>query len=133
MGFDDLKDFFPTIEILPNLQCFDYACRDHQREYILVMPARDVVAKGEVEAEAEATRASSLPVNYDNEQNISFADDDKSLATIGSTTSMSSQKDLCVSTQMRSRNLFYPRNHQTMHRICDLDNLRKHFEVLIAY
>ncbi|KAL3571269.1 hypothetical protein D5086_028518 [Populus alba] len=73
LGYNSLKDFFPTMEMRPNPQCSNAACLERQKEYLLVKPARDaaIIAK----MEAEALSVPEGPLHADNEWNISVVDD----------------------------------------------------------
>lgn len=73
LGYNALKDFFPTMEMKPNPQCSNAACLDRQNEYMLVKPTRDAAAKAKMEA--EAVLSNEAPVHTDNEWNISVVDD----------------------------------------------------------
>ncbi|KAI5562936.1 hypothetical protein POPTR_015G096300v4 [Populus trichocarpa] len=68
LGYNSLKDFFPTMEMRPNPQCSNAACLERQKEYLLVKPARDaaIIAK----MEAEALSVPEGPLHTDNEWNI---------------------------------------------------------------
>jgi len=133
LGYNALKDYFPTMEMLPNPQCSNSSCRDRQREYIQIKPAKDAAAKARVEAEAEAAHASSLPVHYDNEWNISVVDDNKSEATIGNTPSDELPEGLVR--ELPDANVLEKpvlSEESAVHTICDLDNLREQLEALNA-
>lgn len=73
LGYNALKDYFPTMEMRPNPQCSNAACLERQKEYILKRPARDAAAKAKMEAEALAEPEG--PIHADNEWNISVVDD----------------------------------------------------------
>ncbi|CAM0911326.1 unnamed protein product [Alopecurus aequalis] len=73
LGYNSLKDYFPTMEMKPNPQCSNPACLERQKEYRQSKPARDAAAKAKMEA--EATAAIEYPVHIDNEWNISVVDD----------------------------------------------------------
>ncbi|KAM0903682.1 hypothetical protein ACQ4PT_018509 [Festuca glaucescens] len=73
LGYNSLKDYFPTMEMRPNPQCSNPACLERQKEYMQSKPARDAAAKAKIEAEASA--AIEYPVHIDNEWNISVVDD----------------------------------------------------------
>ncbi|KAH6790938.1 Rossmann-fold superfamily protein [Perilla frutescens var. frutescens] len=74
LGYNALKDYFPTMEMKPNPQCSNAACMERQKEYILAKPARDAAAaKAKMEAE-ESVEPECL--HDDNEWNISVVDDD---------------------------------------------------------
>uniref|UniRef100_A0A0E0G712 Ubiquitin-like modifier-activating enzyme 5 n=1 Tax=Oryza nivara TaxID=4536 RepID=A0A0E0G712_ORYNI len=68
LGYNSLKDYFPTMEMKPNPQCSNPACVQRQSK-----PARDAAAKAKMEAEASA--ADECPVHLDNDWNISVVDD----------------------------------------------------------
>nr|GMD27773.1 ubiquitin-like modifier-activating enzyme 5 [Ipomoea batatas] len=68
LGYNALKDYFPTMEMKPNTQCSNAACLERQREYILAKPARDAAAKAKIEE--EASKVTEIPIHDDNEWNI---------------------------------------------------------------
>ncbi|THU69858.1 hypothetical protein C4D60_Mb08t18840 [Musa balbisiana] len=72
LGYNSLKDFFPTMEMRPNPQCSNNACIERQKEYLQTKPARDAAAKAKLEAESSKTEG---PLHMDNEWNISVVDD----------------------------------------------------------
>ncbi|KAL2321681.1 hypothetical protein Fmac_026060 [Flemingia macrophylla] len=73
LGYNSLKDFFPTMQMKPNPQCSNVACLKRQEEYMLAKPTRDAAAKAKMEAEAPSTEEG--PLHQDNEWNISVVDD----------------------------------------------------------
>ncbi|KAG5230326.1 thiF family protein [Salix suchowensis] len=73
LGYNSLKDFFPTMEMRPNPQCSNAACLERQKEYLLVKPARDAAIRAKMEA--EALLVPEGPLHTDNEWNISVEDD----------------------------------------------------------
>ncbi|KAJ4814762.1 Ubiquitin-like modifier-activating enzyme 5 [Rhynchospora pubera] len=73
LGYNSLKDFFPTMEMRPNPQCSNAVCVDRQKEYMKSKPARDAAAKAKIEAEASSLNEE--PLHLDNEWNISVVDD----------------------------------------------------------
>ncbi|XP_031279945.1 ubiquitin-like modifier-activating enzyme 5 [Pistacia vera] len=73
LGYNSLKDYFPTMAMKPNPQCSNAACLERQEEYILAKPARDAAAKAKMEA--EALSATECQLHADNEWNISIVDD----------------------------------------------------------
>lgn len=75
LGYNSLKDYFPTMEMKPNPQCSNAACLERQKEYILAKPARDAAIKAKLEA--EALSSIEVPLHTDNEWNISVVDDDE--------------------------------------------------------
>ncbi|KAJ6888900.1 hypothetical protein NC652_029866 [Populus alba x Populus x berolinensis] len=52
LGYNSLKDYFPTMEMRPNPQCSNAACLERQKEYLLEKPARDAAIRAKMEAEA---------------------------------------------------------------------------------
>ncbi|KAL3619055.1 hypothetical protein CASFOL_036625 [Castilleja foliolosa] len=75
LGYNALKDFFPTMEMKPNPQCSNAACLERQKEYNLVKPARDAAAAARAKMEAEEL-VEPESLHTDNEWNISVVDDD---------------------------------------------------------
>ncbi|WOL00938.1 ubiquitin-like modifier-activating enzyme 5 [Canna indica] len=75
LGYNSLKDFFPTMEMRPNPQCSNMACIERQKEYLQAKPARDAAAKAKLEA--ESAKDDDGPLHMDNEWNISVVDDDE--------------------------------------------------------
>lgn len=73
LGYNALKDYFPTMEMKPNPQCPNAACLERQKEYISAKPAREAEAKAKMEA--EALPITETPLHADNEWNISVVDD----------------------------------------------------------
>ncbi|KAH0471052.1 hypothetical protein IEQ34_000775 [Dendrobium chrysotoxum] len=73
LGYNSLKDYFPTMEMKPNPQCSNSACLERQKEYLLAKPVRDALAKAK--NEAEASRENESPLHMENEWNISVVDD----------------------------------------------------------
>lgn len=73
LGYNALKDYFPTMEMKPNQQCSNTACLERQKEYMLAKPARDAAAKAKMET--ESSLAEEIPLHVDNEWNISVDDD----------------------------------------------------------
>lgn len=83
LGYNALKDFFPTMEMKPNPQCSNSACLERQREYILAKPARDAAARAKMEA--KGVSVTEVPLHEENEWNISVVDDsDLAVTEIGS-------------------------------------------------
>ncbi|KAL6175043.1 hypothetical protein ACLB2K_051686 [Fragaria x ananassa] len=74
LGYNSLKDFFPTMEMRPNPQCSNFACMERQKEYLLAKPARDAASKAKMEAEASSS-VIEAPLHLDNEWEISVVDD----------------------------------------------------------
>ncbi|KAJ0751053.1 putative THIF-type NAD/FAD binding, ubiquitin-activating enzyme [Helianthus annuus] len=72
LGYNALKDYFPTMAMKPNPQCSNGPCLERQKEYMLLKPARDAAAKAKMEEELSTIE---IPVHADNEWNISVVDD----------------------------------------------------------
>ncbi|KAK9080550.1 hypothetical protein SSX86_000308 [Deinandra increscens subsp. villosa] len=72
LGYNALKDYFPTMTMKPNPQCSNGPCIERQKEYMLIKPARDAAAKAKMEEELSAIE---IPIHDDNEWNISVVDD----------------------------------------------------------
>ncbi|KAE8123876.1 hypothetical protein FH972_018795 [Carpinus fangiana] len=75
LGYNSLKDYFPTMEMKPNPQCSNVACLERQQEYILAKPARDAALKAKMEAESLSVEEG--PLHADNEWSISVLDDNE--------------------------------------------------------
>ncbi|XP_031476512.1 ubiquitin-like modifier-activating enzyme 5 [Nymphaea colorata] len=73
LGYNALKDYFPTMEMRPNTQCSNAACLERQKEYAQMEPIRDAEAKAMMETQALSDEG---PLHVDNEWNISVVDDD---------------------------------------------------------
>ncbi|KAF4361626.1 hypothetical protein F8388_007642 [Cannabis sativa] len=73
LGYNSLKDFFPTMEMKPNPQCSNGACMERQKEYLILKPARDAAAKAKMEA--ETSLVVEAPLHLDNEWSISVVDE----------------------------------------------------------
>ncbi|GAV80774.1 ThiF domain-containing protein [Cephalotus follicularis] len=73
LGYNSLKDYFPTMEMRPNPHCLNAACLERQNEYLLAKPARDAAAKAKMEAEASSVV--ETPLHDENEWNIRVVDD----------------------------------------------------------
>ncbi|PON77317.1 Ubiquitin-activating enzyme E [Parasponia andersonii] len=126
LGYNSLKDFFPTMEMKPNPQCSNAACLQRQKEYLLEKPARDAAAK--VKIEAEALLATEAPLHLDNEWSISVVDESE-LAKVDVKASDTLPEGL-------TRELPSADEYQTLHAeapvstIDDLEDLRKQLEAL---
>ncbi|CAN1318296.1 Ubiquitin-like modifier-activating enzyme 5 [Linum perenne] len=70
LGYNSLKDFFPTMEMKPNPHCSNGACLERQKEYLVLKPERDAAARAKMEA--EASLAPEGPLHDDNEWNIRY-------------------------------------------------------------
>lgn len=80
LGYNSLKDYFPTMKMMPNPQCSNSACLERQREYAQAKPARDALDKARMAAEASVSDEG--PLHMDNEWNISVTDDSE-ISTAG--------------------------------------------------
>uniref|UniRef100_A0A0D6QYX6 Ubiquitin-like modifier-activating enzyme 5 n=1 Tax=Araucaria cunninghamii TaxID=56994 RepID=A0A0D6QYX6_ARACU len=127
LGYNSLKDYFPTMEMLPNPQCSNSACLERQQEYIQTKPARDAVAKAK--EQAEAATMSSHPIHEDNEWNISVLDDDRLEVTIDSTLSDALPEGLVHELPQPGRDAGAEVLHTTNYD-CDLYDLQKQLEDL---
>lgn len=130
LGYNALKDFFPTMEMKPNPQCSNLACLDRQKEYALTKPARDAAAKAKMELEASS--APEVSVHLDNEWNISVVDDDSDTEK---TNVQKSSDTLPVGLvrELPSADEFQnPSVGETSTTFDDLDELRKQLEALNA-
>ncbi|KAF5957305.1 hypothetical protein HYC85_004530 [Camellia sinensis] len=73
LGYNALKDYFPTMEMKPNPQCSNAACLERQNEYILAKPARDAAAKAKKEEASEPdSLKDKINVLDDSERNITL-------------------------------------------------------------
>ena len=80
VGYNALKDFFPTMAVGANLECRNSICRRRQQEYKAFMASPEQVAKLKAAEEAAAAAAAAeaaKPVHEENEWKIEcVADDD---------------------------------------------------------
>uniref|UniRef100_A0A0C9RQV3 Ubiquitin-like modifier-activating enzyme 5 n=1 Tax=Wollemia nobilis TaxID=56998 RepID=A0A0C9RQV3_9CONI len=127
LGYNSLKDYFPTMEMLPNPQCSNSACLERQQEYIQTKPARDAAAKAKEQAEAATTY--SHPIHEDNEWDISVLDDDRLEVTIDSTMSDALPEGLVHELPQPGRDADAEVLHTTNYD-CDLYDLQKQLEDL---
>ncbi|KAL6961455.1 hypothetical protein U1Q18_039223 [Sarracenia purpurea var. burkii] len=127
LGYNALKDYFPTMEMKPNPQCSNVACLERQKEYIRVKPARDAAAR------AKEDEASPLecPIHDDNEWNISVIDDSE-LVTTAVRSSDELPEGLVHELPSADvfQNLIIPQ--ETTNSVDDLEDLRKQLEALNA-
>nr|KJB51206.1 hypothetical protein B456_008G206300 [Gossypium raimondii] len=133
LGYNSLKDFFPTMTMKPNPQCSNAACLEQQKEYILAKPARDAAAKAKMEAEAAAAAAAGdMPLHVDNEWNISIVDDNEPAKSICGTSSDALPEGL--TRELPSADEFQKpqASGATDSAIDDLEDLRRQLEALNA-
>ncbi|KAL6973044.1 hypothetical protein U1Q18_027219 [Sarracenia purpurea var. burkii] len=127
LGYNALKDYFPTMEMKPNPQCSNVACLERQKEYILVKPARDAAAR------AKEDEASPLecPIHDDNEWNISVIDDRELVTTaVGSSDALPEGLVHELPSADVFQNLTIPQ--ETTNSVDDLEDLRKQLDALNA-
>ena len=81
LGYTAMTDFFPTMEMKPNPNCGNKACRRRQKEYCeLIVSPEYVAAQRKAEAARLAAEAEerAKPLHEDNEWNIELVGDDES-------------------------------------------------------
>ncbi|KAH7858440.1 hypothetical protein Vadar_023929 [Vaccinium darrowii] len=128
LGYNALKDFFPTMEMKPNPQCSNTACLERQKEYILAKPAWDAAAAKAKEDEVSVPEG---PVHDDNEWNISVVDDTEPVtenASSSDTLPDGLVRELPIANEFQK-----PSDPEEMtNSVDDLDELRKQLEALNA-
>ncbi|XP_058194453.1 ubiquitin-like modifier-activating enzyme 5 isoform X2 [Rhododendron vialii] len=128
LGYNALKDYFPTMEMKPNPQCSNTACLDRQKEYILAKPARDAAA---AKAKKDKVSVPECPVHDDNEWNISVVDDSEPITADASSSDTLPEglvRELPTADEFQK-----PCDPQEMiDSVDDLDELRKQLEALNA-
>ncbi|OVA09533.1 UBA/THIF-type NAD/FAD binding fold [Macleaya cordata] len=131
LGYNSLKDFFPTMAMKPNPQCSNSPCLERQKEYMLAKPARDAAAKAKMEA--EASLVTECPIHADNEWNISVVDDESELETTDAHTSSDALPTGLVR-ELPSADDFQkpPVPEETGNPIDDLEELRRQLDALNA-
>ncbi|KAG8381962.1 hypothetical protein BUALT_Bualt05G0027100 [Buddleja alternifolia] len=127
LGYNALKDFFPTMEMKPNPQCSNAACLERQKEYTLAKPARDAAARAKMEAEPLLEPEF---LHEDNEWNISVVDDDE----VQDPNASSGVADLPEGLvhELPSADEFQKPfiSEETSNSVDDLDELRRQLEAL---
>ncbi|XP_038708189.1 ubiquitin-like modifier-activating enzyme 5 isoform X2 [Tripterygium wilfordii] len=129
LGYNSLKDYFPTMEMRPNPQCSNAACLERQKEYILAKPARDAAAKAKMEAETLSAEEEAL--HADNEWNISIVDDSE-LETVDGTTSDALPEGLTRELPEADEFPKFPALGGTSTSVDDIDDLRRQLDALNA-
>ncbi|GAQ91248.1 ubiquitin-like modifier activating enzyme [Klebsormidium nitens] len=81
LGYNALADFFPTMEMRPNVQCDNAACRARQAEYAALAPEREAAARA-AQAAAAAVEEPQV-VHADNEWGIAVEEGDGEGAAAG--------------------------------------------------
>ncbi|XP_021905599.1 ubiquitin-like modifier-activating enzyme 5 [Carica papaya] len=128
LGYNSLKDYFPTMQMKPNPQCSNVACLQRQNDYILAKPARDAAAKAKMQAEASTSVEG--PLHFDNEWNISVVDDSE-VDTTGATSSDNLPEGLTRELPSADEYQKLPVPAEIA-SIDDLDDLRRQLEALNA-
>ncbi|OAY47956.1 ubiquitin-like modifier-activating enzyme 5 isoform X1 [Manihot esculenta] len=130
LGYNSLKDYFPTMEMRPNPQCSNAACLERQKEYILAKPARDAAAKTKMEA--EALLDIELPLHADNEWSISVVDDSELERSGASGSGPADTLPEGLTRELPSADEFQklPAADTTTTAIDDLEELRKQLDAL---
>ncbi|XP_015577562.1 ubiquitin-like modifier-activating enzyme 5 [Ricinus communis] len=127
LGYNSLKDYFPTMEMKPNPQCSNAACLERQKEYIIAKPARDAAAKAKMEA--EASLATEIPLHTDNEWNISVVDDSEP-ETKDATSSDKLPEGLARELPTADEFQKFPAAETSTTTFDDLEELKKQLEAL---
>ncbi|KAL3844309.1 hypothetical protein ACJIZ3_001712 [Penstemon smallii] len=127
LGYNALKDFFPTMEMKPNPQCSNAACLEKQKEYALAKPARDAAARAKMEVEISLEPEC---LHEDNDWNISVVDD--SDVQVSSTSSGALPEGLVF--ELPSADEFQKPSvsEETTNTVDDLEDLRRQLEALNA-
>ncbi|XP_073051859.1 ubiquitin-like modifier-activating enzyme 5 [Primulina eburnea] len=125
LGYNALKDFFPTMEMKPNPQCSNAACLERQKDYSRAKPARDAAARAKMEAE-ELLEPECL--HEDNEWNISVVDD----SDVQGSASNSGTLPEGLVHELPSADEFqtHPASQETTDTVTDLEDLRRQLEAL---
>lgn len=129
LGYNALKDYFPTMEMRPNPQCSNASCLERQKEYLLAKPARDAAAKAKMEAEALVV--AECPIHVDNEWNISVVDDSELDRTDGRSSDALPEgltHELPTADEFEKQ----PTPETTFNSVDDLDDLRRQLDALNA-
>ncbi|XP_034673969.1 ubiquitin-like modifier-activating enzyme 5 [Vitis riparia] len=129
LGYNALKDYFPTMEMRPNPQCSNASCLERQKEYLLAKPARDAAAKAKMEAEALVVV--ECPIHVDNEWNISVVDDSELDRTDGRSSDALPEgltHELPTADEFEKQ----PTPETTFNSVDDLDDLRRQLDALNA-
>ncbi|KAI3673604.1 hypothetical protein L6452_39727 [Arctium lappa] len=130
LGYNALKDFFPTMAMKPNPQCSNGACLERQKEYMLIKPARDAAAKAKMEEELSTIE---IPIHADNEWNISVVDDCD--ANIVNTQSSDALPEGLVH-ELPNADVYeqqQPTTEESIENVDDLEDLKRKLEALNAH
>ncbi|KAM7483454.1 hypothetical protein LguiB_008037 [Lonicera macranthoides] len=130
LGYNALKDYFPTMEMKPNPQCSNGACLERQKEYILTKPDRDAASKAK--RVTEGLSATVCPTHEDNEWNICVVDDSEVDGTAAKTSGMLPEG---LVHELPSADTFQiqPPSEETANNVVDdLEDLRRQLDALNA-
>ncbi|KAF4377843.1 hypothetical protein G4B88_031509 [Cannabis sativa] len=127
LGYNSLKDFFPTMEMKPNPQCSNGACMERQKEYLILKPARDAAAKAKMEA--ETSLVVEAPLHLDNEWSISVVDENE-LDKVDAKPSDALPDGLIRELPSADDYQTQPNEASASSNIDDLEDLRKQLEAL---
>ncbi|KAG7019743.1 Ubiquitin-like modifier-activating enzyme 5 [Cucurbita argyrosperma subsp. argyrosperma] len=127
LGYNSLKDFFPTMEMRPNPQCSNVVCLERQKEYVIAKPARDAAAKAKMEA--EALTVEEIPLHADNEWNISVVDEVE-IEIEGATTSDALPEGLVRELPIADESQHPAPTESAAPSSDDLEDLRRQLEAL---
>ncbi|XP_022137272.1 ubiquitin-like modifier-activating enzyme 5 isoform X1 [Momordica charantia] len=127
LGYNSLKDYFPTMEMRPNPQCSNVACLERQKEYIIAKPARDAAAKAKMEA--EKLTVVEIPLHADNEWNISVVDELET-ENVGATSSDALPEGLVRELPNADESHHPPPAESAAPSIDDLEDLKRQLEAL---
>ncbi|ONK72001.1 uncharacterized protein A4U43_C04F14620 [Asparagus officinalis] len=130
LGYNSLKDYFPTMEMRPNPQCSNSACLERQKEYAQAKPARDALAKAKLEAEASLSNEG--PLHVDNEWNISVVDIDSEKTSAASRSSDALPEGLMHELPSSDRLQESPLAQETITISDDLEDLQRQLDALNA-
>ncbi|KGN64410.1 ubiquitin-like modifier-activating enzyme 5 [Cucumis sativus] len=127
LGYNSLKDYFPTMEMRPNPQCSNVACLERQKEFIIAKPARDAAAMAKMEA--EALTVEEIPLHADNEWNISVVDEVE-IETVGATSSDALPEGLVRELPNADESQHPPPAEPAAPSLDDLEDLKRQLEAL---
>ncbi|XP_018825160.1 ubiquitin-like modifier-activating enzyme 5 [Juglans regia] len=127
LGYNSLKDFFPTMEMKPNPQCSNAACLERQEEYFLAKPARDAALKAKMEA--EDLSATEVSLHADNEWHISVVDDNE-LDSMGAASTDALPEGLVRELPSADEPQKLPGSEPPLTSIDDLEDLRRQLDAL---
>ncbi|XP_065621576.1 ubiquitin-like modifier-activating enzyme 5 isoform X2 [Quercus suber] len=127
LGYNSLKDYFPTMEMKPNPQCSNVACLERQQEYIVAKPARDAALKAKMEA--EVLLVPEFALHADNEWSISVVDD-SGLDSMDATSSDTLPEGLVRELPSADKSQELQTSEAPLTSNDDLEDLRRQLEAL---